>query len=128
MYIFKFSSYLSKTELIIMQGELFALSGYYRKQLEIDKQTDEIEAQMWLVIVDLKDPKNCKNLVGVINGIVKFKIDLCKNQCGDQKVEYQSLGDEHFCVLKQHPDRSWFFEIDDDDTAEAWVKAMAVDQ
>merc|ERR1711981_344449 len=50
----KWSMYLSKSELILMQGELFALSGYYRKELETDKDNDEVEAQMWLVVIDLK--------------------------------------------------------------------------
>jgi hypothetical protein len=120
--------HLSKTELILMQGELYTLTGYYRKQLETDKENiDDIDTQMWLVVVDLNDVKNKRSLIGVVSGKVKYKIDLCKNQCSEQNVEFKSLGEGHFCVLKQHPDRTWFFEIDDDDSSESWVKAMGVE-
>jgi len=124
----KWSMYLSKTELILMQGELYTLTGYYRKQLETDKENiDDIDTQMWLVVIDLNDVKNKRSLIGIVSGKVKYKIDLCKNQCSEQKVEFKSLGEGHFCVLKQHPDRTWFFEIDDDDSSESWVKAMGVE-
>lgn len=115
----KWSGFLGKDHLILIQGELFVRDGYHRKVIRRGEDPPA-EAQMFLVVVDLKDPENTKELLGIIDGKVRFRVDLCKNFAyPDVPVRCEQLSDTYFTVLKQYPDRSWVFETEEEN-ADDW--------
>jgi len=118
----KWSAFLGPTQLILMQGELYVLDGYHRKVLRRNADPPA-EEQMFMVIVDLKEPSK-KEMVGIIEGKLRFRIDLHSNFAHSHvPVRCEKLTDEHFTILKQYPERSWTFEASDEN-AEDWCAVV----
>jgi len=102
----KWSSYLDKDELILLQGELFVRSGYERKVLETNLDPPA-KPQMFIYILNTQTKQ--KSILGCIDDKVKFKIPI------DNKTRVEVLNNKIFVVLKQYPERCWYFEISNED-------------
>lgn len=104
----KWSSFLPSDELILLQGDMFTRQGYERKVLETNKDPPA-EAQMFILTWNPKNPK-IKYLLGCIEDKEKFRIVI-----DPEKTRVVNFNNRMFAVLKNYPDRSWFFELSTDE-------------
>merc|ERR1719220_643411 len=103
----KWSSFLKEDELILVQGELFTRHGYERSVLSQSKDPPA-EPEMFMVI--LKTDSKEKFIYGIIEDKLKYKISL--SNC---EFRLQILNNKIFTLLKSYPDRTWYFEVSNDD-------------